>query len=63
MKIVNCYLFFVFLTLFYIDLIYYLALFNYAETRMDKQILKQKHNPDSFSRETVLLGTCETLQN
>lgn len=30
---------------------------------MKKQILERKHNPESFNRETVLLGTCETLQN
>jgi len=28
-----------------------------------KQILKRKLNPDSFDRETVLMGTCETLLN
>ena len=29
----------------------------------EKQILKRKHNPESFNRETVLLGAYETLQN
>jgi len=30
---------------------------------MEKQILERKHNSESFSWKTVLLGTCETLQN
>ncbi len=30
---------------------------------MKQQILKQKIDPDSFDRETVLLGIKDTLQN
>jgi len=42
--------------------IYYLFLPMGTENKW-KKILERKHNPESFNRETVLLGTCETLQN
>ena len=30
---------------------------------MSQQIVKQKFNPDSFDRESILLGIWETRQN
>ena len=42
---------------------YFVNTYQYLRKMMKQQLLKQKIDPDSFDRETILLGIFETQHN